>query len=44
MRPSRRSADDGERGSASVEFLTVGMLLLVPTVPVGTGTKLDSIS
>lgn len=32
MRPSRRSADDGERGSASVEFLTVGMLLLVPTV------------
>lgn len=32
MRPSRRSADYGERGSASVEFLTVGMLLLVPTV------------
>ena len=30
MRPSRRWADD--EGSASLEFLTVGMLLLVPLV------------
>src|SRR6187431_3213894 len=44
MQPSKRSIDDGdpaahvdsmlreERGSASLEFLTVGMLLLVPIV------------
>lgn len=33
MRPSRRSTDPwGEAGSASLEFLTVGLLLLVPTV------------
>jgi Flp pilus assembly protein TadG len=35
MRPSRRSADHALRdddGSASLEFITVGMLLLVPIV------------
>lgn len=36
MRPSsasvERRGDEGERGSASLEFLTVGMLLLVPLV------------
>ena len=34
MRRSRRSSDvrAGERGSASLEFLTVGMILLVPLV------------
>jgi hypothetical protein len=30
--PAGPSGDDGERGSASLEFLTVGMLLLVPLV------------
>ena len=30
MRPSRRFADD--EGSASLEFLTIGLILLVPTV------------
>ncbi len=34
MRRSRRSTDllAGERGSASLEFLTVGMILLIPLV------------
>lgn len=34
MRPSRRSTDSraDERGSASLEFLTVGIILLVPLV------------
>ena len=32
MQRSRPWTDAGERGSASLEFLTVGMILLVPLV------------
>lgn len=32
MRPSNRSTDDPERGSAALEFIVVGLVLLVPVV------------
>ena len=32
MRPSNPSSDDSERGSAALEFIVVGLLLLVPLV------------
>jgi hypothetical protein len=32
MLPSNASADDRERGSATIEFLVAGLLLLVPIV------------
>lgn len=32
MRPSRRWTDEADEGSASLEFITAGMLLLVPIV------------
>ena len=32
MHPSNRSTDDPERGSAALEFIVVGLVLLVPVV------------